>query len=187
MASVRRAAAAATVIVTAAAAIVTSTSAARAATPSGYDFAGITDWDGDGHQDIVARDAHGRLWLYPGESTRTYSTQGRYQIGNGWNGYAFAGLGDWDADGHQDIVARDAHGRLWLYPGESTRAYSTQGRYQIGADWALYNFTGIADWDGDGHQDIVTFMHYFTPLWLFPGESVRGYSGQQRAQIGTGW
>ena len=52
---------------------------------AGFTFAGIADWDGDGNQDIVARDNRdGLLWLYPGQSKRGYSQQSRVQIGNGW-------------------------------------------------------------------------------------------------------
>ena len=57
------------------------------------------------------------------------------QIGNGWKGYTFAGLADWDSDGHQDIVAKDASGLLWLYPGDSSRGYSQEQRIQIGNGW----------------------------------------------------
>jgi len=100
-------------------------------------FAGIADYDRDGHRDIVARDnGTGRLWLYPGQSRRGYSDLGRFEIGNGWNGMTFAGIADYDRDGHQDIVARDnGTGRLWLYPGQSTRGYSGFGRYEIGNGW----------------------------------------------------
>src|SRR3954468_15246868 len=100
-------------------------------------FAGIAAYDRDRHQDIVARDSRtGDLWLYPGQSTRGYSNQGRFKIGNGWNGYTFAGVADYDRDGHKDIITRDdGTGLLWLYPGESTRDYSSQGRFQIGNGW----------------------------------------------------
>jgi hypothetical protein len=44
----------------------------------------VADWDRDRHQDIVAKDSAGVLWLYPGESKRTMSTADRVQIGHGW-------------------------------------------------------------------------------------------------------
>ena len=152
-------------------------------------FAGVADYDADGDQDIVARDDRtGLLWLYPGQSTRGYSNQGRYQIGNGWNGYTFAGVADYDADGHQDIVARqNSTGRLWLYPGQSTRGYSNQGRYQIGNGWNGHTFAGIADYDADSHQDIIVRNNSTGRLWLYPGQSTRTYSNQGRSQIGNGW
>ena len=30
---------------------------------------------------------------------------------------AIIGPGDWDGDNHVDVLARDAAGRLWLFPG----------------------------------------------------------------------
>ncbi|MFF0312947.1 trypsin-like serine protease, partial [Streptosporangium sp. NPDC004379] len=90
-----------------------------------YGFFGATDWDRDGHQDLIARqDTTGDLLLYPGQSTRGYSTTQPVRIGNGWNGYSFFGATDWDRDGHQDLIARqDTTGDLLLYPGQSTRGY----------------------------------------------------------------
>ena len=160
-------------------------SPAAAYTPA-YTFADVADWDADGHQDVVARDNSGRLWLYAGESKRGYSSQGRVQIGNGWGSYTFAGIADWDHDGHQDIIARDSSGRLWLYPGESKRSYSSQPRVQIGNGWGSYTFGDVADWDHDGHQDIVA-RDSSGKLWLYPGESTRGYSSESRVRIGNGW
>ncbi|MFS8978231.1 hypothetical protein PO002_27595 [Cupriavidus necator] len=49
-------------------------------------------------------------------------------------GYTFVGVADWDRDGHQDIVARDASGVLWLYPGMSTRGYSTASVWRLVTD-----------------------------------------------------
>lgn len=148
---------------------------------------GVTDWDRDGHQDIVAReDSTGSLWLYPGQSKRSPSTEPRVEIGNGWNGYTSFGLADWDRDKHQDIVTRDPDGNLWIYPGESKRAMSTTPRALIGNGWNSYAPFGIADWDHDGHQDIVT-RNSDGDLKLYPGESQRTMSQTQPSEIGTAW
>ena len=151
-----------------------------------FTFAGLGDWDGDGHQDLVAKDANGLLWLYPGDSKRGYSRYQRVQVGNGWNEFTFAGLGDWDGDGHQDLVAKDANGLLWLYPGDSKRGYSRYQRVQVGNGWNEFTFAGLGDWDGDGHQDLVA-KDANGLLWLYPGDSKRGYSRYQRVQVGNGW
>lgn len=51
----------------------------------GYSPFGMTDWDRDGHQDIITRhDASGDLRLYPGQSVRGYATVAPVKIGNGW-------------------------------------------------------------------------------------------------------
>jgi hypothetical protein len=163
-------------------------SPAAAYTP-GYTFGGLADWDRDGHQDIVTREnSNGNLWLYPGQSKRGYSSAARVKIGNGWNGYTIAALADWDRDGHQDIVTRDnSNGNLWLYPGQSKRGYSTVPRVLIGNGWNGYTIAGITDWDRDGHQDIVTRDNSNGNLWLYCGQSKRGYSTVPRVQIGNGW
>ena len=117
--------------------VVVATGSPADATVSGFSFGGIADWDRDGHQDIITREsASGLLWLYPGQSTRGYTSTPRTQIGNGWNAYTFAEIADWDRDGHQDIIGRDDRtGLLWLYPGQSTRGYSSTPRIQIGNGW----------------------------------------------------
>ncbi|AGL17236.1 VCBS repeat-containing protein [Actinoplanes sp. N902-109] len=158
---------------------------AAAYTP-GYTFAGVADWDRDGHQDIIARDSTGLLWLYPGQSVRGYSSAARVQIGNGWGPFTVAGVADWDRDGNQDIIARDSSGLLWLYPGQSVRGYSSAARVQIGNGWGPFTVAGAADWDRDGHQDIIA-RDGNGLLWLYPGQSVRGYSSAYPVQIGNGW
>lgn len=156
---------------------------------SGTIFFGMADWDRDGHRDlVVVNRANGDLMLYPGESKRGYSQAQPVKIGNGWTGYSPFGMADWDGDGHQDIIARhDASGDLFLYPGESTRAYSTHQRVQIGNGWNGTTFFGTGDYDGDRHADIVVRRDSTGELLLYPGESVRGYSQQQPLVIGTGW
>lgn len=155
----------------------------------GLTFGGLADYDRDGHRDIVVRDdTSGLLWLYPGQSKRGYSNQPRAQIGNHWKGFTFAGIADFDRDGHQDIITRDdSSGLLWLYPGESKRGYSGQGRFQIGNGWNGHTFAGIADYDRDGSQDIIVRNDANGRLWLYPGQSTRRYSDQARAEIGNGW
>jgi len=154
-----------------------------------YTFAGLADWDGDGHQDIVTRnEATGKLWLYPGQSVRSFSSAASVEIGNGWSGYTFAGVADWDRDGNQDIVTReDATGKLYLYPGQSVRGYSSATRVEIGNGWNGYTFAGVADWDRDGNQDIITREDATGKLYLYPGQSVRNYSSAARVEIGNGW
>ncbi|MBM9507861.1 FG-GAP repeat domain-containing protein [Actinacidiphila acididurans] len=162
--------------------------AAQAATGT-YTSFGVADWDADGHQDIVTRNnGTSDLWLYPGEGHRGYSAQAPVKIGNGWGGYTPFGVADWDGDGHKDIIVRnDTTADLWLYPGEGHRAYSWQTPVKIGNGWNGYTPFGVADWDGDGHQDIVVRNDTTNDLWLYPGEGVRGYSWQTPVKIGNGW
>ena len=38
---------------------------------------------------------------------------------------AIVGAGDFDGDGHPDVLARSTNGTLWLYPQETARADSS--------------------------------------------------------------
>ena len=148
---------------------------------------GVTDWDRDGNQDIITRqDSTGDLWLYPGQSVRGYSGIARVKIGNGWSGYTFFGATDWDRDGNQDIIARnDNSGDLMLFPGQSVRGYSSAAAVRIGNGWAGYTPFGTGDWDGDGNQDIIARNDQSGAVVLFPGQSVRGYSGASAVTLFT--
>ena len=42
---------------------------------------------------------------------------GEYRAGTGWGSWTIFGSGDFDGDGWDDVMGRDASGRLWLYPG----------------------------------------------------------------------
>jgi hypothetical protein len=148
-------------------------------------FVATGDWDGDGHPDIISRDAAGDIYLIPGAANGYL--QSKVLLGWGYSNYTFAGMADWDRDGHQDFIVRDnATGNLWLYPGNGTRGQQGGARFLIGVGWNGYTFFGIADWDHDGNQDIITEDPGGTE-WLYPGESTRTGSTQPRVSLGSGW
>jgi hypothetical protein len=153
---------------------------------STYTFAGVRDWNGDGHPDVVAEDSSGALWMYPSSGTvNGTSTLGtRVKIGSSWTTYTLEGMTDWDNDGHMDLVAMDSTGLLWLYPGDTAHDTST-ARVQIGTGWTNYTIAGLPDWDGDGKADIVA-RGPGGLLWMYPGPGTRAASGTRR-ELGIGW
>ncbi|MFI0717519.1 FG-GAP repeat domain-containing protein [Streptomyces sp. NPDC021224] len=121
------------------------TFAARIKVGSGWgaysQIAGRDDLTGDGKADIVARDTTGTLWLYKGTGNSAAPFAARTKIGTGWNTYnKLIGLGDTNADGHNDLIARDTKGVLWLYQGTGDPSAPYQGRVQIGTSWNSYNY-----------------------------------------------
>jgi len=195
-AGLRRTAAMGAAALTAAAAVVLAAGSPASAALNNYTFAGLADWDHDGHIDIVARDAVGDLYIYPGDSQRAFSSQPPTPIGTAWNGYTFAGIADGNQDGNQDIVTTDPAGALWLYPGQSTRAPSALHPSPIGDGWNCYTFTGVTDhgctfvgvtdWDGDGYPDIIA-RDTDGNLWGYWGDSTGSYDSSRQGLIGNGW
>lgn len=141
------------------------------------------DINGDGHDDLVARDAAGVLWLYAG--TGKASLKSRVRIGGGWHSYRkLVATGDITGDGAGDLVAVDAAGVMWRYSGN--RHGSFTARVKIGAGWSIYNTViGFGDLSHDGHNDLVA-RDSAGRLWRYNGTASGTFSGA-RVQIGTGF
>ncbi|MFB7942383.1 FG-GAP repeat domain-containing protein, partial [Streptomyces sp. NPDC056049] len=98
-----------------------------------YDqLAGQGDLTGDGRADVVARDKSGVLWLYKGTGDYKAPFAGRTKVGGGWNTYdRLLSLGDDDADGKVDLLARKTTGELLRYSGTGDAARPFKAPVQI--------------------------------------------------------
>jgi hypothetical protein len=98
------------------------------------------DFDGDGASDIMARAKDGRLLLYRGNGKGGWAAPGRV-VGNGWSAFtALSGIGDFDGDGRNDVLARHSDGRLMLYRGSGRGGWAAPG-YAVGRGWQ--GFTAV--------------------------------------------
>ncbi|WP_159045097.1 FG-GAP-like repeat-containing protein [Streptomyces sp. NRRL F-5122] len=148
-----------------------------------FAFTDVADYNGDGKADVVAADATGSLWLYPGNGSGGWSTSAVY-IGSGLSGYTFAGIGDFNTDGYADIVAMAPGGTLRLFPGDAGHDLLTPVTNFV-SGWNGYTFAGVADFNRDGKPDVIG-RHPDGTLRLFPGTGT-GAGLDASVQIGTGW
>lgn len=103
-------------------------------------LAGQGDLTGDGKADIVARDTSGVLWLYQGTGNFKAPFAARTRIGAGWNTYdRLLSVGDLDADGKPDLVARKPNGDLYRYTGTGNAQAVFQKPVRIGHGFHVYN------------------------------------------------
>ncbi|MFD5934041.1 FG-GAP repeat domain-containing protein [Streptomyces sp. NPDC060333] len=103
-------------------------------------LAGQGDLTGDGKADIVARDRSGVLWLYKGTGDHKAPFAARTQVGGGWNTYdRLLSVGDLDADGRADLIARKPNGDLYRYSGTGDAGAVFQKPVKIGNGFQIYN------------------------------------------------
>ncbi|MFF1831767.1 S8 family serine peptidase [Paenarthrobacter sp. NPDC058040] len=142
----------------------------------------ITDFNGDGKSDVLARDTNGVLWLYPGNGAGGWLPA--KQVGSGWNVMtAIESVGDFNGDGKADVIARDTKGVLWLYPGNGTGGWLAAK--QIGSGWNVMTaIEAPGDFNGDGKADVMA-RDGNGVLWLYPGNGAGGWLAAK--QIGSGW
>ncbi|MBW8871808.1 MAG: VCBS repeat-containing protein [Leifsonia sp.] len=139
------------------------------------------DFDGDGRNDVVARDSAGLLWLYPGDGASGWGA--RRLVGSGWGGMRImVGVNDFTGDHVPDVLAIDGSGALWLYPGDGHGAW--RARSAIGSGWGgMTAVVSINDFNGDGSADLLA-RDSSGRLWLY-AHTPSGWKAP--VVVGIGW
>ncbi|MBB4740422.1 hypothetical protein BJY16_003881 [Actinoplanes octamycinicus] len=147
------------------------------------EFTSIGDFNRDGYPDLLAQQiSNGNLYLYPGKSGAKFGTRKAVAYGN-WNDRTeFAGIGDFNRDGYQDLVVKEIKsGYLYLYRGKSG---GFQSRLKLGSASGLRDLLGVGDFDRDGYNDLVAVQSSTGYLFLYRGNP-KGLSAGVR--IATGY
>ncbi|MFJ7157157.1 FG-GAP repeat domain-containing protein [Streptomyces sp. NPDC101118] len=134
--------------------------------------------------DLLARDAGGVLWVYPGKGDGSFAS--RVRIGSGWGAYdRLAGGSDHDGDGRADLLARDRSGVLWLYRGTGSASAPYKARKRIGGGWNAYDRLTAAGQLGGGAAGDLLARDRDGVLWLYLGRGDGTFA--QRVRVGDGW
>ena len=137
-----------------------------------WQIAGIGDLNGDGKDDVLLRHEDGR-WFY-------YAMDGRYHIGSqrGLAGltsnlaWQFAGIGDLNGDGKDDVLLRHEDGRWFYYAMDGRRPIiSERGLTDLTRNRA-WQFAGIGDLNGDGKDDVL-LRNEDGRWWYYPMDGRR--------------
>ena len=139
-----------------------------------YDrISGAGDLNGDGHPDLVARDASGALWLYAGNGNAGFASAVR--IPGRFGAYStIAGGGDFTADGFPDLLVRDrTTGDTYILPGNGA------GRFGL----RLGPFPRLAD--GRRAPPSATSAATAPPTWS-PSTAAPSAPGSTRAPSTSG-
>jgi VCBS repeat-containing protein len=128
-----------------------------------------SDFDGDGHSDILWQNADGTpaVWLTNGTSLISGSNVG-FNPGSDWHEI---GAGDFNGDGKADILWQNTDGTVaeWFMNGTSLISGASVG-FNPGSSW---HAIGTGDFNGDGKSDILWQNQDGTPaVWLMNGLNI---------------
>ncbi len=112
----------------------------------------IADFNGDGLDDIVGRDATTGAWHVSVSTGQGFqdSVWGSWTVGIEWMDVL---VGDFNGDGRADIAGRAAsNGSWWIASSTGDRFQNTEwGRWSLKIDWEMV----VGDFNGDGMDDIA--------------------------------
>jgi hypothetical protein len=122
-----------------------------------WHIAGTGDFNGDGRSDIVWRNTNGDITDWLGQANGNFTSNfgnAYYQLDNSWH---VAGTGDFNGDGHDDLLLRNDSGRVTDWLGQANGSGGFTGNFanadaNAGTDWHI---AGTGDFNGDGRSDIV--------------------------------
>jgi hypothetical protein len=122
----------------------------------------LGDVDGDGRADLCARAASGVVcWRSTGVGFGERLPGPPLSDADGWNvpeRFSTIRLGDIDADGRQDLCARDAGGvRCWLASGHGFDTLVAGPEWSDAGGWDAFEYWStirLTDIDGDGRADL---------------------------------
>jgi hypothetical protein len=120
-----------------------------------WQIAGVGDFDGDGRDDILWRNADGRLTDWLGTANGGYRPNSANLMQNVSTQWSVAATGDFNGDGRDDILWRNADGRITDWLGTATGGFSdnaANGYRSVSLDWHV---AGVGDFNGDGRDDIL--------------------------------
>ena len=142
------------------------------------------DWDGDGKVDVIGRTRGGDLWLYRGDGAGGWASKNGTLLATGWGNSRPIPVGDFDGDGHDDLVALQTDGTLWLYRGDGAGGWASKNGSRIGHGWgAFVSVFSPGDFDGEPGTDLLARATDGS-LYLYSGTRT-GLSSAVR--IDSGW
>ncbi|MCY3810252.1 MAG: FG-GAP-like repeat-containing protein [Gammaproteobacteria bacterium] len=125
----------------------------------------IGDLNGDGKDDLLLRHTQGHWSYYPMDGDRVIDAGRGWARLTGDTRWTFAGMGDLNGDGRDDVLLRHVDGQ-WRYEPMNGRNPMESGRGWAGLNRSLgWQLAGMGDFNGDGRDAVL--MRHTNGLWHY--------------------
>ena len=133
------------------------------------------DLDGDGRSDLIGRNPHGGMVYAAMSDGRSFANRAYARLSSAYRWDDLI-VGDFDGDGADEIGARLTATGAWYCLSMEQRASPMTsridaqafGRWTAGIDWSTRR---VADFDGDGDDDILTVRDDTGEVFLAMGDA----------------
>ena len=112
--------------------------AASYSLPAGWHIVGVGDFNGDTRDDLLLRHDNGTITNWLGQANGSFfSNHGiaNYPLDNAWQ---VAGVGDFNGDGHDDLLIRHANGTVTDWLGQANGSFFSNhlaANYSLDTSW----------------------------------------------------
>jgi hypothetical protein len=117
--------------------------------------AGVGDFNGDGRDDILWRNSNGTLTDWLGTASGGYAPNAANALSTVATDWKIVATGDFNGDGRDDVMWRNADGRITNWLGTASGGFSdnvANAYNNVTLDWHV---AGVGDFNGDGRDDIL--------------------------------
>ncbi len=141
-----------------------------------------------GQPDVIVRNpSDGNLGMFRGNDGQGFIGD-RVQVDSQWGGFnLIISPGDFDSDGHPDLLARKSDGSLWLYPGTGAGTLIQGAGHQIDSGWNMFDaLVTPGDFNGDGAPDVIA-RRPDGAVFLYKGNGQGGFVQDGGTNIANQW
>ena len=154
----------------------------------GWHIQGTGDFNGDGRSDILWRNDQGTLREWLGQPDGSFAGNITYVDITPDVSWHVAGTGDFNGDGHDDILWRNDNGTVQEWLGQDSGGFADNAAVNVnpGVGWQI---AGTGDFNGDGRSDILWRGNDGTVReWLSQSDGTfAGNIAHVDVNPGTGW
>ena len=119
------------------------------------DTTDFTNFNGDGHTDILWQNTNGQAAIWEMNGTNQIPGGGQLVGPNPGTSWKEIGTGDFNGDGHSDILWQNTNGQAAIWEMNGTNQIPGGGQLVGANPGPNWNAIGTGDFNGDGHSDIL--------------------------------